>query len=396
MLSENWAGMIGRRSFLHGLAGTGLAACAGLGRPGPLRAGERAAPAAGAKLRGVNLGAWLVLEKWFTPSLFAGLAAQDETEFCQELGPKKAAARLREHRESFITEDDFRWIAGRGLNAVRIPVGHWVLDGDPPFVSSPERLDWAFQQADKYGLGVVLDLHTAPGSQNGWDHSGRAGPILWHTKKEYIERTLRALEDLAKRYRRHQSLIGLELLNEPRWDVPKNILKDFYREGYRRVRRHLDPDRVAVVVHDTFSGSDWIDFLGGPKYTNVVIDTHIYQCFGEQDKKQPIYDHVRRAIERRREIEHTQKRHPVHVGEWSIGLAGESLQGLSDFQLDIAKRAYAAAQLLSFETAAGWFFWTYKAEDSPEWCLRDCVARGWFPDHFGGPTRAPGPAPASR
>ena len=29
------------------------------------------------KLRGVNLGGWLVLEKWMTPSLFEGLQATD-------------------------------------------------------------------------------------------------------------------------------------------------------------------------------------------------------------------------------------------------------------------------------------------------------------------------------
>ena len=34
---------------------------------------------AGTKLRGVNLGSWLVLEKWMVPSLFEGLAATDET-----------------------------------------------------------------------------------------------------------------------------------------------------------------------------------------------------------------------------------------------------------------------------------------------------------------------------
>ena len=33
-------------------------------------------------LRGVNLGGWLVLEKWMTPSLFDGTAAADETYFC--------------------------------------------------------------------------------------------------------------------------------------------------------------------------------------------------------------------------------------------------------------------------------------------------------------------------
>ncbi|MCY0903238.1 MAG: glucan 1,3-beta-glucosidase, partial [Firmicutes bacterium] len=34
------------------------------------------------KIRGVNLGGWLVLERWMTPSLFAGLDAKDETDFC--------------------------------------------------------------------------------------------------------------------------------------------------------------------------------------------------------------------------------------------------------------------------------------------------------------------------
>jgi glucan 1,3-beta-glucosidase len=40
----------------------------------------------GKKLRGVNLGGWLVLEKWMTPSMFDGLQATDETSYCVELG----------------------------------------------------------------------------------------------------------------------------------------------------------------------------------------------------------------------------------------------------------------------------------------------------------------------
>jgi glucan 1,3-beta-glucosidase len=37
----------------------------------------------------------------------------------------------------------------------------------------------ALNWARKYGLRVNLDLHTAPGSQNGWNHSGRLGSIGW-------------------------------------------------------------------------------------------------------------------------------------------------------------------------------------------------------------------------
>ncbi|MDD2865392.1 MAG: glucan 1,3-beta-glucosidase, partial [Methylococcales bacterium] len=55
--------------------------------------------ARGKKLRGVNLGGWLVLEKWMTPSIFEGLEATDETTFCAELGDK-ADAILKAHWNS--------------------------------------------------------------------------------------------------------------------------------------------------------------------------------------------------------------------------------------------------------------------------------------------------------
>ena len=48
------------------------------------------------KLRGVNLGSWLVLEKWMVPSLFEGVEATDETTWCVALG-EEAAPRLRAH-----------------------------------------------------------------------------------------------------------------------------------------------------------------------------------------------------------------------------------------------------------------------------------------------------------
>ena len=35
----------------------------------------------------------------------------------------------------------------------------------------------AIQWARKYGLRINVDLHTLPGSQNGWNHSGKDGSI---------------------------------------------------------------------------------------------------------------------------------------------------------------------------------------------------------------------------
>ncbi len=42
------------------------------------------------QLRGVNLGGWLVLEKWMNQNLFAGTDAMDETYLCLQLGRDRA------------------------------------------------------------------------------------------------------------------------------------------------------------------------------------------------------------------------------------------------------------------------------------------------------------------
>ena len=60
----------------------------------------------GKKLRGVNLGGWLVIEKWMTPSLFEGLQATDETSFCIELAAN-AERVLKNHWDTLITSEDF-------------------------------------------------------------------------------------------------------------------------------------------------------------------------------------------------------------------------------------------------------------------------------------------------
>jgi glucan 1,3-beta-glucosidase len=70
------------------------------------------------------------------------------------------------------TEQDFAEIAGAGLNWVRLPIPFWAIDTwEPePFLA---KTAWtyalkAFEWARKYGLRICLDLHTLPGSQNGY------------------------------------------------------------------------------------------------------------------------------------------------------------------------------------------------------------------------------------
>ncbi len=360
------------------------------------------------KLRGVNLGGWLVLEKWITPSLFAGLAATDETSYCVELGEIEATRRLHRHWHTFISRDDFAWLKRAGINAVRLPVGHWLFGKDYPYHRSYQEtrypfvegglaiVDKVFEWAGEFGLRVVLDLHAAPGCQNGFDNGGILGVCEWHTREEYIEHSLTVLERLAERYADQPALHGIEALNEPRWDIPTDLLKRFTGEAYRRIRRHCPAERVTVVFHDGFrSFKEYAGFLQEPEFRNVALDIHRYQCFVEHDINLDIFGHITKsASEWRTEADELIREagYQIYCGEWSLGLNlkvvslwaegpfNHALEEMDAFQMSAAYRGYAAAQLLTFEKYAGWFFWTYRTESATEWSYRDCVEQGFFPD----------------
>ena len=333
------------------------------------------------KLRGVNLGSWLVLERWMTPDVYNGNKAQDEYGLCLELGGQ-AKSQLDRHRETFITADDFRWIRSQGLNAVRLPVGYWALEAPKPYVECSRFVDFALDQCQKNGLKLLLDLHGAPGSQNGWDHSGRSGPINWHKDPQNIKKTLRVLESFAQNYGKHPALYGIELLNEPRQGIPLEILQQFYQDGYARIRKHASPD-VAVVIHDSFRPMVWKNFMQEPSFVNVILDTHLYQCFDKQALSRSALEQLAYALDRNNTLDQMQREElPTLVGEWSLSLPERAMSGLSGLQVESATRGYADAQLLNYEGTRGWFFWSYKLQRPCEWHFRHCVERGWLPSNF--------------
>src|SRR5579862_5430706 len=106
-----------RRAFLKHTVTAGAAVL--LAGREPLTRAQEPAKAV-SKMRGVNLGGWLALEKWITPGVYAGVQAEDEYTLCQILGKEKAAARLKQHRETSITAADFKWLAAHSLNAFRL------------------------------------------------------------------------------------------------------------------------------------------------------------------------------------------------------------------------------------------------------------------------------------
>ena len=115
------------------------------------------------QIKGVNLGNWLVLEKWMSPALYYGTDAQDEYDLPRQLSKEVYEARIRVHRAEYISEGDFVRIRAMGMNTVRIPVPFFIFGDVEPYIGCIEELDKAFAWADRYGLQILLDLHTVPG-----------------------------------------------------------------------------------------------------------------------------------------------------------------------------------------------------------------------------------------
>lgn len=320
------------------------------------------------KLRGVNFGGWLVLERWITPSLFEGTDAKDEFSF---MHTPNAGEKITQHRQSFIVESDFEWLSSHGVNAVRIPVGYWLFEDNTPFTSNAIYLDWAMKMAEKYRLNILIDLHAAKGSQNGKDHSGRVDKMEWFSRHEYQNETIELLKSIAKRYKDSPALWGIELLNEPQLS-PKNyfVLKQFYKRAYSELSSELNPG-TRMVFSDAFSSRLFSGTVESKADYPAVMDVHWYQ-FGKTN----LGSYFKNLAKRPREIHRLQTKQPIIVGEWSGMLSHKTLAGSSEVEQVHLQKRHIEKQLEAYDAAQGWFYWTYKTEKGGIWSFREQVENG--------------------
>ncbi len=353
-------------------------------------------PAPGPPLRGVNLGNWLLLEKWMAPRLFDGTAAGDEYSLSAALGPG-AEHHILHHRDTYITQADFAWLKRCGLNAVRIPFGYWLFDPDPPYVASPRHLDMALAWAQKYHLQVLLDLHGLPGAQGPEHHTGRAGHFQWHRDPRHLNRSLDLIEHLAQRYAGCPALRAFSVVNEPEPTVGRDFLVRFYEQAYDRVRQHLPADRVAFVLA-AYPEGEMPKYHGClPGRQQVWTDVHLYQSFGDWSRW-TLLDYLAYPLGRQSRLRVFLDQGPAIVGEWSLALAApleQQIQALPALRQELLRVMHGRMLLALFEEFQGWFFWSYRVEGRPQWSFRDAVARGWLPQHYADPAPAAPPALAS-
>ncbi|KAI0372834.1 glycoside hydrolase [Pilatotrama ljubarskyi] len=362
----------------------------------------------------VNLGSWFVHERWMTPSLFLCATGDQASELDIASGwgsLDSARSLLERHWDTFINASDFQYLSGIGINTVRLPVGYWNLgpafcQGTPfEAVASVYQNSWvrvirAINMASDAGLGVLVDLHGAPGSQNGQPHSGISdGDANLFDDDWYINKTITVLTYLTEQLADVSNVVGIQLLNEP-----KNVesLPDFYTQAISAMRQvNTAAKNLALYVHDGFDLDQYSDFVAN-RSDFVVLDHHSYFVFTSADETEPASQHtkdVQGPIAASLAAASARQRRNLVVDEFSCALTYQSLAG--EPHTDQARKEFCQGQMEIYHNeTAGWAFWAYNKEDcfdDPGWCFKAAVGRSLPSSFFSygkGPVADPSHLPA--
>lgn len=311
----------------------------------------------------------------------------------------------------------------RKLRQPRIQLGYWsvpITSADTNFTTSVtpyvpgawpyflQALNWA----KAHGLHVIVDIHGAPGSQNGFDNSGqRTGNPTWGNDDSTVQRTLDIIRFLLENA---GGLIDvMELLNEPtayRSGIP-DVLRGFWQDGYDVVREAVG-NGTQVMIGDGFLGVEaWEDFLTYPSAQGVFMDFHEYQIFNYDQIDLSQSDHINLSCQVLDELRtYEQSNIFTIIGEWSNAITdcakwlngrgvgarwdgtwqpGQQTFGSCDgYTGSMANfsssyktflRQYWESQVSIGEAIHGWVFWTWKAENADDWSYQKGLEGGWIP-----------------
>lgn len=290
------------------------------------------------RLRGINLGNWLLPEGYMWQFDRASSPRQIENVVAELVGDVAAAEFWREWRERYVTRADLALIRSAGFNSVRIPLDWrlFVTETAPFRMEGPgwELLDRVVGWCRDERLYAIIDLHAAPGGQTGSNiDDSRGRPLLF--EDEAAQRlTIELWQAIARRYCDEPWVLGYDLLNEPvahYFDKERlnPRLADFYRRLVPAIRE-IDPQHVIFI-----GGAQWnMQFAGlGPPFApNLAYTFHLY---GDEPKPASIA----RYLKWREEFDA-----PFWLGE-----SGEN----SDAWIRQFRELLDAQDI-------GWCFWPYK------------------------------------
>ncbi|KAK0545423.1 hypothetical protein OC846_005683 [Tilletia horrida] len=325
------------------------------------------------RVYGVNLGTWLLLERWLNEDAFVamcGPGAFDEFHCTQTLGANAVSA-LQDHYNTWITESDFDEMQKLGINTVRVTLGFWALI---PVVAGEAYVNAGQMDQLKKALGwlntrnmrAIISIHGLPGSQSGDQSTGqyfaKAYGSNWFTD-ENQQRSVDTIQAFANWY----SALSPELastitavlpVNEPNQNklddgTFQSKLQAFYSSSYQI----LQNINLTMALHSgqgpNSEPSEWADWLSGKDPSTILWEAHPYPgWFPARSSKRAIYKRICAVTQLSAKLP---EKLPIFIGEWSV------LSNVTDSSF---VSSYWQTQLAAYSQSAGSTFWTWKVGSS--------------------------------
>lgn len=232
------------------------------------------------KLRGVLLEGWL---QW--NGTLWGTGLNSETHIVNRLeqlvGEEQTQLFRKAVYDNFITERDIEMIAALNLNVVRVPINHHVLE-DAAATPTYDAIGWQYldkliEWCTRHGVYVVIDLHSAPGGQSIHFVADPEDEKLWQSAEKQA-RTVTLWRMIAARYQDEPMIAGYDLLNEPGYQKPADLL-DLYIQIITAIRE-VDPYHM-VIIEGNAAASDFSIF-SQPLSTNQAYSFHTYNFLSNE------------------------------------------------------------------------------------------------------------------
>lgn len=218
--------------------------------------------------KGVGLGGWLLPEGYMFE--MAGSWTDMREAFNEFLPLGEQDLIWEEFRARFVAEKDVQAIADWGFDHIRLPFHYqffYDIDNrqfiEEGFEIVDEFLDWS----ENAGLGVILDMHAAPGAQSAGAIADSDGQARLWLEPIYGEVTVEIWEEFARRYKDDTRIIGYDLLNEPVTsdalcapsgctqeadEIRADSLRNLYVRITDAVRAH-DTNHILFIEGDNFA-----------------------------------------------------------------------------------------------------------------------------------------------
>lgn len=301
---------------------------------------------------------------------------------------------------------------GQGITTVRLPISYYhFLPGHPDptvqglikgteyesfatiYQSAFNCIQRTIEKAAQYEIGVLIDLHAAPGAQNSDGHSGLSNGKANFYNSTNMKKTASILRAIVDTYGKMENVTGVELINEPQDNCK---LTDWYKEVIKQLHRETSCPTLPLILSDCWNTNKYAEIITSTNQAAapVILDHHLYRCFTSQDCHKSAAHHAA-DIEpgKNGPTEHFlhESCHKLDkniiIGEWSAALNPGSFHSQEGNKHQL-QRVWARAQLGAFnQHCAGQFFWTLKKEGNTDvgWCLYSAIERDILPLGLGRP-----------